>query len=120
MAGATVHITGLRELNRSLAIANLGAAKAVKEGLKRAAEPVAQAAKEKVSRYPGASVGTIGPRVGVAGVWVTQRAKKVSGKRSDFGTLQQKHLEASLDEHADEVSNVVEVGLDGLFGSAGL
>lgn len=65
-------------------------------------------------------MGTLAPRASVKGVFVTQRARKVSGKRADFGTLQMTSvLIPALDEHQDEVLDSVEQALDRLGRSAG-
>lgn len=120
MATGTVRVKGLRELQRSLSKVNKEAAKTVKDELKKVAEPVAATARGKLSRYAGASVSTIGPRVGVAGVFVTQRAKKVTGRRGDFGALTMRTaLEPALEEHEDHIVNDVEDALDRLGRSAG-
>jgi hypothetical protein len=120
MAGATVRIKGLTELNRALALVNSRAAKTVRDELGRSAEPVAATARSKLSRYAGASVGTIGPRTFMGGVAVTQRAGKVSGLRPDFGSLQMREvLIPALEEHGDEIVRDVEFALDRLGNSAG-
>lgn len=116
----TVRVKGLRELQRSLSKVNKGVAKEVRDALKEAAEPVVSEAKAKLSAYPGASVGTIGPRVSVRSVFVTQRARKVSGLRSDFGRLQMTDvLEPALEENRGQVLDEVEDALDRLGRSEG-
>jgi hypothetical protein len=118
MAG-TAHIRGLRETLRALDKVNKEVGKQVKDELKKAAEPVARTAQSKISRYQGASTSTIGPRASVKGVFVTQRARKVSGRRADFGRLQQGLLEESLGEHEHEIIHEVEQAFDRLTRSAG-
>jgi hypothetical protein len=120
MASATVRIRGLRELNRSLNKINKEAARTVRNAIKEAAEPVAAAARSKLSRFQGASVGTIAPRASVKGAFVTQRARKVTGLRPDFGRLQMTEvLVPALEEHRDEVLDRVEDALDRLGREAG-
>ena len=100
MAAATVRVRGLRETQRALQKVNKEAAKTVRDALKEATEPVASDARSRLSRYAGASVGTIGPRATNRGVFVTQRARKKTGKRGDFGVLQmQEVLVPALEEH---------------------
>lgn len=115
MAAGTVRVRNLRETQRALSNVSKESAKELRDALKKAAEPVAQTARSKLSRFPGASVRTVGPRVAARGVFVTQRARKVSGLRPDFGRLQMLEvLEPALDEHTDDVVEAVEDALDRL------
>jgi hypothetical protein len=115
MAEATVRVRGLAETQRALRKVNKEAAKEVRDALKTAAGPVVSTAKLKLGVYPGASVGTIGPKVTMRSVFVTQRARKVTGLRPDFGRLQMTHvLEPALDEHVDDVVDEVEDALENL------
>jgi hypothetical protein len=117
----TVRIRGLRELNRALAKAEGATPIAVREGLKKAAVPVVEAAKAKEGKWAGASIGTIGPRVTGRSVFVTQRKRKVTGLRPDFGALQMREaFIPALDENEDEVVRAVEAAIDTLIGAAGL
>lgn len=119
MAGA-VRITGLRETLSALNRVNREAAKIVKAELVKAAEPVAATAREKLSRYPGASTRTIGPRAVTRGVYVTQRARKVTGLRGDFGALQMTRvLIPALEEHEDDLVDAADDALTRLARSAG-
>lgn len=115
MAAATVRITGLKETVRAFNKIDKGLIRNVQKGLKRAAEPVAVSARAKVSQYRGASVGTISPRARGASAFVTQRARKVTGKRGDFGALQMRRLVEALDENREEVVRAVERELDDLL-----
>lgn len=120
MAAATVRVKGLRETVRALNKVNRSVAREVREELKRAAEPVAGRARRKLSRYRGASLGTIGPRARGGAVFVTQRARKVTGRRGDFGAIQMREgLVPALDEGREEVMRDVEAALDRLGRSAG-
>lgn len=115
MASAAVRLDGFRELNRALNKINRQAAGGFRNELKPAAEPVAATARSRLSRYPGASLSTIGPRSVTAGVFVTQRARKVTGRRPDFGGIVMRvGLLPALDEHADDVVKAVEDALDRL------
>lgn len=75
---------------------------ALREELKRTAEPVAREARSLVSQWQGAKTSTIGPRVVLAGVYVTQRARTVTGLRGDFGALQMTHAMIPALEHNEE------------------
>ena len=119
MASATVRLRNYRETMRALDKVNKGAAKAMKAELVKAAVPVITTVRQKLTRYRGTSLNTIGPRASVKGVFVTQRARKVTGQRPDFGRLQQAALEESLAEHEDETVREVERALDRLADSAG-
>ena len=119
MAAATVRVRGLRETQRALQKVNKEAAKTVRDALKEATEPVASDARSRLSRYAGASVGTIGPRATNRGVFVTQRARKKTGKRGDFGVLQmQEVLVPALEEHEGEIVERVDDALERLARSA--
>lgn len=121
MAGsaATVRVTGLSETLRALNLVNKAAKGVVRTELGRAVEPVAQLARERIGRYQGASVGTIGPRVTTSSVFVTQRAKKRTGLRGDFGVIQMGHLFDAWGEHDTQVVGDVEDALDRLTRTAG-
>jgi hypothetical protein len=113
MAGSAVRVKGLREVERAFRNLDKTAGKAIRDDLKRTAEPVADAAISRISAYRGASIRTIKPRIGRGvSVLVRQNARKKTGKRGDFGLLQQRHLEAALDERQGEVIEAVEDVLD--------
>jgi hypothetical protein len=104
----TVRVEGYRETMRALKAMESSVAREAREALKEAAEPVAITARAKISIYDDANVGTIKPRAGIRGAFVTQGAKKVTGQRGDFGTLQQRRLGEALDEHGDDIADEVE------------
>lgn len=80
---------------------------------KQAAEPVAAAARGKISRYHGSSLQTIHPVAYARGVFVVQDARKVSGLRGDFGNLQLRTgLEPALEENKESVLLGIERALD--------
>ena len=107
---ATVKIHGLRELNRAL---NNLERKDLGRELKEAAEPVVSSAKGKVTRFQGASVGTIRAKRTGLRVFVEQSKAKVTGQRGDFGSLQMRTvLEPALQENEGEVLGKVERALD--------
>ena len=120
MASETVRIRGLKETLRALNKVNKEVRKRMLDELKKAGDPIARDAQQKLARYPGASLGTIGPRASAKGVFVTQRARKVTGLRGDFGALQMSEgLIPALAENEDKVVDAVEDALDRLTRSAG-
>jgi hypothetical protein len=113
MAGATVRITGLREVDRAFRQMEKDASKELRKALVEAAEPVAVTARQNLAKYHGISLGTIGPRAVARGAFVTQRAKKVTGLRGDFGALQMRvGLMPALEAHADDVMRGAEHVID--------
>lgn len=84
----TVNVKGYREVLRALNQVDQGTRKSVLDGLKKAAEPVAADARSRLGGYAGLSTGTIAPRAVSTGVYITQKAKKTTGLRPDFGALQ--------------------------------
>lgn len=115
MAGA-VRLHGLRELQRSLQRVNRAAAKTVRDALKESVEPAVASTKAKEGRWAGASVGTIGARATNRSVFVTQRARKVTGRRPDFGSLQMREaLIPSVWENVNEITRGVERAFDRLL-----
>jgi hypothetical protein len=116
-----VRTRGLRELKRDLHKVNREAEKTLNAGLKRAAEPVVDAARAKEGRWAGAKTGTIGPKVTRRGVFVTQRARKVTGLRSDFGALQMREaFIPALEENEKEVERALEHEFDRLLDRSNL
>lgn len=120
MAQQTIRVKGYREYVAALNKVNKAAAKTVRAALREVARPVAETAKVNLSQYQGASLNTIGPKVTTRGVAVTQRAKKVTGLRPDFGALQMTEgLIPALDDHADEIENRADQALGVLIHTAG-
>lgn len=115
-----IRITGLREVQRALLRAEVGLRPALRAAFKRVAEPIAAEARGLLAQYPGASVGTIGPRVTLAGVAVTQRAGTVTGAHPQFGELQMTDVMIpALEHHADDVEDGAGDALDALILAAG-
>jgi len=113
---------GWNELRRDLRkVGGPALDRAVRDGMKRAAEPVVEAARAKEGQWAGSKPGSIGPRVVRRGVFVTQRARKVTGRRPDFGALQMRDaFIPALEENEREVERAVERELDHLLDSARL
>lgn len=115
----TVTVRGLNETLRALNKIERGCHKRVLGGLMAAAEPVRRDWIGRIDRYQGASTGTIGPKMTTKGVFVTQRARKRTGKRGDFGALQMRHGLNALFENYDETVKLTEKALDELTREAG-
>lgn len=114
MAGATVNIRGYKETLRALERIERGAGKALLSGLKDAAEPVRSEWVSRLQPYMGASTSTIGPKLLTRGVVIQQRAKKVTGRRGDFGSLQMRHGLGALFDKQDETLKLAEKAMDDL------
>lgn len=119
MAVGTVRTTGLRETIRAFNNLERTVSREIQAELKQAAEPVVATARDAISRYQGARVTSIVPRAAGASVFVTQKARKVTGKRGDFGRLQQRHLERALEDNQEAVVREVEQVLDRLVSREG-
>lgn len=111
MAGsvARVNVKGYRECIRALKRTDAETKKTLIGALKDAAEPVAADARNLIGHYRGASTATIQPRVVSSGVYVTQKARKKTGKHPYFGTLQmQTGLIPALDKHENDIVDGVD------------
>ena len=118
-AGGTVRIVGLRETQRAFARMTGGMDAALRAGLHAAVEPIVLDIRRK-EIWPGASVSTIGPAFRARGVAVTQRKRKVTGKRGDYGSLQMTHaFIPGLQENAEETEQACAKALDVLFAHVG-
>lgn len=117
-AGVRVH--GLREVNAAFRKVDKKLASQFGNDLKKAALPVVEEAKQKETRWAGASIGTIRAKRSGPRVFVEQSARKKTGLRGDFGALQMRDaLEPALDEKSDEVFRAVDVVLNKYANSAG-
>lgn len=116
----TVHVKGYREVTRALNKVDKGTRKALLAALKRGAEPVAQDARQRLSRYPGLSTATIAPRAVAKGVYVTQKRGKKTGTRPDFGSLQMRvGLIPAAAANEDHVRDVVDDAIGKLIKGEG-
>lgn len=120
MASGAVRTDGLRELIAAFRKIDKALGKELGDELKKVAEPVTTAARAKVGRFRGSSARTIRPRRSGANVYVEQGARKVTGRRGDFGALQMREvLIPALDENRDAVIEGVDDFLGRLAGEAG-
>lgn len=116
MVASGFKVRGLRETLRAFHRLDRGLKKELRDALKEAAEPVARDARDRLSRYAGASIGTIRPRASQAGAFVTQGARKVTGHRGDFGQLQMTRVMIpALEDNADEIEERAGRALDTLL-----
>lgn len=110
--GVKVH--GLREVTAAFREMDRKLAKQFSDDLKGAADPLVEDIREREKRkFRGASIETIKARRSGPKVFVAQTAKKVTGKRSDFGRAQM--LDAFIpgrEAKEDEVFDLVERVLD--------
>lgn len=120
MAAATIRVHGAREVVAAFRKVDKKLAAQFGNDLKKAAAPVTDTARAKVTRYHGAKVNTIRARRSGPRVFVEQGARKVTGKRGDFGALQMRTvLMPALEERSGEVFDRVEEVLNNYARSAG-
>lgn len=118
-AGIKVH--GLREVNAAFREMDRKLAKDFGDDLKSAADPLVEEVRHLEGRWRGASISTIKARRSGPKVFVAQTAKKVTGKRPDFGRVQM--LGAFIparEAKEDEVFDLVERVLDRYSHESGL
>lgn len=88
MAQARVIVHGYREVDRAFRKLSAEISGEFRGEMRQAAEPIADAARSKLRRFAGISLDTIRPVALARGVVVRQDARKVTGKRADFGAIQ--------------------------------
>jgi len=102
-----------RPVVKAFAAIDVDLKKRLGDDLKEAAAPVVETARQLVERYPGAKVNTITSRRLGPRVWVQQGAKKVTGRRPDFGALQMtKVLMPAATQREEEVRRGVNSALN--------
>lgn len=106
----TLRVKGYREVNRALQRVDNGTRRAVLDGLKEAAGPVASDANRRLDRFQG--IGPVVARATSSGVFIRQSKRKKTGKRSDFGALQMRDglipaAESGEREMVDRVDNAL-------------
>lgn len=120
MPSATIRLHGYRETMLALRNVDRGTRLAVTAGLREAAWPVQSDIKSRLRRYNDISLDTIGIAVRLSGVAVTQRKKKVTGERPDFGALQmRKGFIPALWDNAGETERAVGIAFDELVHLSG-
>ncbi len=111
----TVRVDGLREFMRATAKAEKDTKKLVRARLREAGESVRIEAKDRFSRISAESASKFKVRARAAGVFVEQSARKTTGLRPDYGSLQMtRALIPALELKADEVTEEVAKAADEL------
>lgn len=116
MAAGTVRLIGYRETLKALDDVDR---KAAKLKMTHVADPVVRDAKRLIGRYRGAKVNLIKPKATARAVVVQQGARKKTGKRPDYGFLQQRRLEEALEQNEREVIRNVAKAVVELIADAG-
>jgi hypothetical protein len=112
VTGATIKVEGLAEVNAAFKEYGTLVHKDLGADLKEAAQPVVDTAKER-EKWQGASIPTIRSRRYGLNVWVEQSARKVTGRRGDYGALQMRDaLIPALDQHTAEIEAKTDAALD--------
>jgi len=111
---ATLKISGLRELQRDAKKAADGTDKEIRDGLKKAADPVLQDWRQQLAPIHEKSASKLRARVRTGSALVAQSARKTTGDHPEFATLQIKQGESALERHADEVERIMEHEVDDL------
>lgn len=116
MASGGVKLTGYRETLKGFDDVER---KAAKLKMTRVADPVVQTWRRSVGKYQGAKVNLIKPKASARAVAVVQGARKNTGKRPDFGWLQQRLGDEALEKNEREVTRNVKKAVDELISDAG-
>lgn len=114
-----VRVRGWREAVSALRKVEGNLGKDFQNEVKEIAEPVRTSAISRISRYTGVSKRVRTHVIG-RGVFVRQNARKVTGKRADFGRLQQRRFDEALNDHSVEIPQKMEKVLDKYIDDAGL
>lgn len=115
MAGG-VRLTGYRETLKGFDDVER---KAQKLKMTHVADPVVRDARRLIGKYRGAKVNLIKPKATARAVAVVQGARKKTGKRPDYGWLQQRRLDEALEQNEREVTKNVKKAVDELISDAG-
>jgi hypothetical protein len=137
IGGGTIEVRGIAEVLSALGKVNSESKKVLVAALREAAWPVQSDTKSRLhsvthklstepAGYQGLSYDTIGIAVRsgaggfAAGVAVTQRKKKVTGRRGDFGALQmERGFIPALEANREETYKGVELAFDTLITESG-
>lgn len=111
---ATIKVSGLRELQRDAKKAEDDTDKQIREGLKKAADPVLQDWRAELAPIHDVSASKLRTRVRTGSALVAQSARKTTGDHPEFATLQIRQGEAALDRNTSEVERILEREVDDL------
>lgn len=116
----SVRVEGYREAMRGLNKVDSGIKDLFKDAFKEIGQPIAADIQGRLTGFQGISLGTIGPKVTTKGMFVTQRKRKVTGKRGDFGSLQMtRGFLPAAEDNQEKVDEALEEVFDRLADSAG-
>lgn len=107
MPAQTVRLRNYRETMRALQKVDKGTAKVIRDELKRAGEAVATEYRSRKSVFEGAKL-AVGPRASSRGLFVTDRARTVTGHHSEFGARLMRILIATMHDKEDDTVEGVE------------
>lgn len=110
---ASLQVSGLRELQRDVKkAADKDIDNELKEGLKKAAEPVLQDWRRQLEPIHAKSASKLRARVRAGSALVAQSARKTTGQHPEFATLQIKQGEDALERNAHRVEEILEDEMD--------
>lgn len=111
---STVRVKGLREFQRSLKTAEKETRKQVRDVLRETGDVVRKEAATTFSVIDAGSASGFKTRVRQRGVAVEQSRRKTTGRRGDYGHMQQETLERALDSKQDEFVKAAEEAVEKL------
>ena len=115
MAGATVRVRGLPQLQRAFRSISKDLSREVRSGLKEAAQPVLQEAQALLSPVSADSAAGYRIVVRARGVALEQSRKRTTGLRPDWGRFQfGRAMAPAVESKEQEVVNGLEKVLDDL------
>lgn len=116
----SVRVENYRETMRALNKVDKGIRDLFKDAFKEVGQPIAEDVAQRLVGFQGISLGTIGPKVTTKGMFITQRKRKVTGKRGDFGSLQMtRGFLPAAEDNQDRVDEELEKVFERLADSAG-
>jgi len=113
VAGGTVRVKGLAELNRAFRASDKALTKELRKELREAGNIVRDDARPRFASVDAGSAAGFHTVVRQRGVSVEQRLGRTTGQRPDFGALQlRRALEPALDAKQGEVVDQLDGMLD--------
>jgi hypothetical protein len=115
MTAGALRVEGYRDLMRTVNRADKTIRRELRKELREGGRIVAEETKQRIGPLSSRSAAGVGVAVRVRGVAVTQRLRKVTGKRPDWGATQMAQgFIPALDAKRDEVEQHLESMLDRL------
>jgi hypothetical protein len=113
VAGTTVRVTGLRELNRAINQADKDQKKILKKRFEKVGDIVKEEGRSRFSGIDAGSAAGFQVKTLVSGVKVQQSRRKTTGKRGDYGALQMSRaLIPALDAKQPQVIEELNAALE--------